>query len=415
MLNKGTRFMATILAMLLLSCLLVLPVAAAGMGVGPSHLEITDALRGGEYERLLTLFNLGNEEVTFGFSVTGEAGAWISFYKKDAPDIRIEKINVEKEKEAGVLVKFSIPQEAGNGDYVTIISVTTIPDDEEGEAVQAVALSAQVKVDITVTGTQILSGVISSIRIRDIEEGYPLRIEAFFQNNGNVEATPQFDVEMVKNNQTVATFTVADTRVSPDSSEMFHVECDTTDNSCGDYLCNVTVSLDNEVIAAEECRFTILPRGTLTRSGVCTEMALDSDPKIGIISKLKAVFLNDGQIDTNAKLVAEIFRDGVLVDVINGDELLVPVGYSTELVAYLRPESPGKYNVKTHVLYEGKRTDPKTLSFEVSSTNNPVSGEGGGPEWQWVLFSVLVAVMLAGLTSPYWIKKLRPESMNMKE
>ncbi len=407
--------MAVILAMLMLSCLLVLPVAAAGMGVGPSHLEIKDALRGGEYERLLTIFNLGNEKVTFGFSVTGSAVDWISFYKKDAPDIQIEQIDVEKEKEAGVLVKFNIPQDAGNGDYVAVISVTTIPDNEEGEAIQAVALCAQVEVDITVTGTQILSGVISNIQIRDIEEGYPLRIEAFFQNTGNVEAIPQFDVEMVQDNQTVATFTVADTRVSPDSSKMFHVECDATDNSRGDYLCNITVSLDNEVIATEELGFTILPRGTLTRSGVCTEMALDSDPKIGMISRLKAVFLNNGQIDTNAKLVAEVFRDGVLVDVINGDELLVPVGYSTELIAYLRPESPGKYSVRTHVLYGGKRTDQKDLSFEVSSINNPVSSGGGGPEWQWVLFSVLVAVMLAGVTSPYWMKKLRPESINMKE
>jgi len=409
MLNKGTRFMSIVLALLLLSCLLVLPAAAAGMGVGPSYLEITDAMRGGEYERLLTLFNLGDEDVNFGFVVTGEASDWITFYGIDAQDIPIDKIFVEGDMETSVLVKVNIPQEIGNGEYEAIITVTTIPGDEQGKSAQTVALAAQVEAHIMITGTQILQGIISNMRIRDIEEGYPLRIETSFRNTGNVAATPIFDIEIIKNNQTIETFTIADTTLRPEDSELFHVECDTAEISKGDYTCNIVVSLGGDVIATEELQFTVLPRGTLTRSGVCTAMGIDSSPQLGIISKLKAVFLNDGQIDTNAKLVAEIYRDGVFVDVVNGDELLVPVGFTTELLVYLRPETPGNYTIKAHILYEGKRTDMDDLSFEILPAGTSASSEGGVLEWQWVIFGVLVVIMLAGLTSPYWYRKLKTE------
>ena len=415
---QGTaiRVTAVVLVSVLLSCLLALPAAAAGIGVGPSKLTIPDALRGGEYERYVTVFNLGDEEAGFAFGASGDAGGWVSFSERDAPDTPVEQVSVPGHGEATVLVKVSVPQGAANGDYEAVISVTTVARAEGAGSVQAVTLSSQVALTVSVTGTQVLQGRASSIRIRDVEEGYPLRIEAFFQNTGNVEARPQFNVQIVKGGTVVATFVIADSVVRPESSEMLHLECDTSDQGCGDYVCIVEASLNGVVVAREELSFTILPRGTLSRSGACTGVVLDGSPELGTIRKLVATFVNDGQIDTMAKLVGEVYCDGVLVEVLNGDEILVPVGYTGELVAYLKLDNPGKYTVEAQVLYEGKLTDVVVLSFEV--TRKAPAGTALGVEefgWQWVLFGVLVVAMLAGLASTYWQRKHRVESKDEED
>ena len=416
--NMVTRSIEVTLAVLFAFYVLTLPAAAAaGIGAGPSTLEITDALRGGEYERLIMVFNLGDDEAAFAFNTMGEAAGWISFFERDAPDIPIDRIRVSGNGEASVLVRVNVPKDAANDRYEAVVVVSTASDGQVGGSIQTVTLSAQVAVSITVTGTQILEGIVTSIRTRDVEEGYPLKIEAYFQNTGNVDATPQFDVEVARDGATVATFAVAEARVRPEESEMLRVECDTTDQMCGEYLCNVVVSLNSRVIAGEELDFAILPRGTLTRSGVCSEITLEGTPQLGIVSKICATFLNDGQIDTKAKLAGEVYHNGALIDVISGDEILIPVGYSAELVAYLRLETPGKYTLKTHVLYEGKITDVQDLSFEVMSEAAPSSATevGGGLAWQWVLFGTLVALMLAGLVSTYWQRRQKAESVHVKD
>ena len=44
----------------------------------------------------------------------------------------------------------------------------------------------------------------------------------------------------------------------------------------------------------------------------------------------------------------------------------MPVGETTNLTAYLKIETPGNYVIKGHALYDGKTTDTKELSFDVS-------------------------------------------------
>ena len=415
MANTATRSIAATLAVLFAFCLLPLPAAAAGIGVGPSTLEITDGLRDGEYERQIIVFNLGDDEAAFAFSATGEAGEWISFFERDAPAIPIDRVRVPGNGEASVLVRVNVPKDAANGSYEAVVVVSTTSDGQVGGSVQTVTLSSQVQVSIAVSGTQVLSGTVSVIRTRDIEEGSPLRIEAYFQNTGNVEATPRFVVEVTRDATVTAAFNIATTSVRPGASEMIPIECDTASQSCGDYRCSVAVSLGREVIAAEELAFSILPRGTLTRSGVCTGLEFDGGPQLGSVSKIRAAFLNDGQMDAKAKLVGEVYPNGTRVDVIDGDELLVPAGYSGELVAYVRLENAGRYTVRTHVLYEGKRTEVQDLSFEIGpGGTSTVTRTGGGLRWQWVVFGVLVALMLAGLASTYWQRKQKTKSAHAR-
>ena len=393
-----------------------IPAHAGGLGAGPSNLEVTDALRGGQYERLITIFNLGDNETPFALSTTGDVADWISFYEATDGHTRLDTVVVPAKGEATVSVIVRIPRGAANGAYEGVITIQSSADEDVPGSAQMVSVSTEIYITVAVTGTQMLSGAVSSIRIRDTEEGYPLTVEAFFQNTGNVEARPEFIVEMSQEGGGAKAFTTVGEAVAPETSRIVRVECDTSKLRCGDYLCRVTVSLEGEVIATETLEVAILPRGTLTRSGICGEIVFEAAELVGAVSKIVATFTNDGQINTNAKLVGEVYRDGVLVDVINGDEMLVPVGYTEKLVAYLRLETPGEYVIKAHVVYEGKRTDAVDIAVEaVSSDSVAASGSAIHLQWQWVLFGTVVALMLTGLASTYWQKRQKAESARAKE
>ncbi len=98
-------------------------------------------------------------------------------------------------------------------------------------------------------------------------------------------------------------------------------------------------------------------------------------PSVGRYIKIPVTFENTGTIDTKAKFVGELYINGNLVDVVNTDELLVPVGEKSDLIAYLKIETPGDYKIKGHVLYEGKKTDEKELAFFVPKPDSATETE----------------------------------------
>lgn len=352
----------------LLSPLLSSPVTAIGLGIGPSELKITNALRGAEYQRTITVFNPDKERANFTLGVEGEASDWISLYQLKAPDEPIESISIPGEGNAAILVKFNIPEDAASGIYTATIYAETIPDETIDTEVGAVTvLRAPASVTIEVTGTQILTGIVKYITTRDTEVNYPLRIEVLFQNTGNVIAKPEIKTVITKNGTFIESFIHADTEIKPDALDTISVEWNTTGNEPGDYSANVTVSLGREVLATQELPFKLLPVGTLSRQGSLTDISYEGEPSVGKVIKILATFVNTGEIDTKAKFIGEEYLDGDLIDTINSEELLVPVRETGTLTAYLKIEEDGSYVIKGHLLYEGKTTETKELSFDVGT------------------------------------------------
>ncbi len=99
-----------------------------------------------------------------------------------------------------------------------------------------------------------------------------------------------------------------------------------------------------------------------------------------------------------AKFTGEVYVDGNLVDTIESNELLLPIGASETLASYLTIESPGSYVVRGHVEYEGRTTDTKELSFDVlgavAKTDEEANGANSTPGFGAVggLSAVLVLI-----------------------
>ena len=367
----------------LLSPLLSSPVTAIGLGIGPSELKITNALRGGEYERTITVFNPGKERANFTLGAEGEASDWISLYQLKAPDEPIESISIPGKGNAAILVKFNIPEDAASGIYTATIYAETLPGETTDTEVGAVtALRAPASVTIEVTGTQILTGVVGYITTRDTEVNYPLQIQVSFQNTGNVIAKPEIKTAITKNGTFIESFIHADTEIKPDALDTISVVWDTTGKESGDYEANVTVSLGGEVLSTQDLQFKLLPVGTLSRQGNLTDLSYDGKLSAGKTLKILATFRNTGEIDTKAMFIGEVYVDGDLIDTIESKELLVPVRETGTLTAYLKIEKDGSYVIKGHALYEGKTTETKEFSFDVGTkaetepTSNSIPGFG---------------------------------------
>lgn len=352
--------------------LMILPLnaEATGIAVSPSKIEINDALKGTESERVLTIFNTDTLEDTFSLNATGDISDWISFYRVEDTTMQINTITIPAKDEATVLIKFAIPNDAPKGEYTSKIYVQSIPP-EVGGGQAAVMIKMPVDITIKVTGTQILAGVVKSITTGDTEVNHPLRINIEFQNTGNVVARPDIAVKITKDEKIIDEFTQSETGVKVDSKEIIPVEWDTTGRESGDYVANVTVSLGEEVLATQGLQFKLLPVGTLSTQGNLTGISFKGEPSVGKTLKILASFINTGEIDTKAKFIGEVYVDGELVDTISSEELLVPVRETGTLTAYLKIEKDGSYVINGHAVYEGKTTETKELSFVVGTESEP--------------------------------------------
>lgn len=365
----------TVLAVSFLALCLVPGFAtAAGIGVAPSGLEISDALRGGQSERMITIFNPDDETTSYTLATAGDAGGWIFFYEENDTSSSIDHVTIPGHENAKILVKFAVPADASNGEHNATIIVSSAPGEQGDTGRQmAVSIAATVAVSIAVTGTQVLSGTVNDISGADVEVDYPLRIKVGFKNTGNVAATPQISVVITNGGASVHQFVSAPAQIKPGGYDTILVEWDTHGREVGDYEAQVTISLDGKTIASQQLGFAILPTGTLTRSGSFTKLEVRGTPALGVFIIIEATFVNTGQIDTRADFAGEVYCDDMLINTLESDEILVQVGNTDTLQSYLKLDSQGKYEIRGHINYEGKKTETRDISFEL--------GEARGSSW----------------------------------
>jgi hypothetical protein len=351
-----------IIALLMLGlCLSALPVRAGiGIGLAPASIDIVDALRGAEYENGLRIYT-ADQQTDYSVAVEGEAAAWLSLTYKGAPVNRITVLPGSPEE---FQVKVAVPEDAANNKYTAKVIVTSIPSAVSGGG-QAVAVSAYSTISIAVTGTQIIEASVNSIYTEDVETGYPLEIQVFVQNTGNVEVTPIITVNITANENAVGNVAEDNVKVRAGAGQFIIAEWDTTGNAAADYLAMVNVVLDGKTLATEELPFKILPLGTLTRSGELMGIVVNGAAVVNRVTKMTATFSNTGQIDTWAEFTGEIYKGDQLVDTFTGEKLLIASRSEANLIAYFNLAETGDYTIKGWVVFEGKKTETMELTFTV--------------------------------------------------
>jgi hypothetical protein len=358
-------------AILLVAAIVCQPVSAAGIAVGPSSLAIDNALRGGSFERSLTIFNPSDTGFDVVLKTEGSAKDWIKFSAIDGSE-EIQKVYAPKKGQIPVLMRVKVPDDAANGRYTAKVIVETVPGEKVPGSVGTI-LQATSTLEITVTDVERVSGEVMSIVVRDTEVDIPLGIEVGFKNTGNVVATPEITAVISRDGTVIDTISEAKTPVSPTITERIVVHWPNEGLAAGTYQVDVTVSLRDAILAEEGRTFEILPLGSLTRQGELTDLGYEGALTVGKPIKITGLFKNSGSIATRARLSGEVYRGGSLVDVISGDEMTVLVFSENPLTAYYTPKEPGEYTMKTCAVFEGKTTDSKDMVFTIQPDSSGLS------------------------------------------
>lgn len=358
-------------AILLVAAIVCQPVSAAGIAVGPSSLAIDNALRGGSFERSLTIFNPSDTGFDVVLKTEGSAKDWIKFSAIDGSE-EIQKVYAPKKGQIPVLMRVKVPDDAANGRYTAKVIVETVPGEKVPGSVGTI-LQATSTLEITVTDVERVSGEVMSIVVRDTEVDIPLGIEVGFKNTGNVVATPAITAVISRDGTVIDTISEAKTPVSPTITERIVVHWPNEGLAAGTYQVDVTVSLRDAILAEEGRTFEILPLGSLTRQGELTDLDYEGALTVGRPIKITGLFKNSGSIATRARLSGEVYRGGSLVDVISGDEMTVQVFSENPLTAYYTPKEPGEYTMKTCAVFEGKTTDSKDMVFTIQPDSSGLS------------------------------------------
>ena len=344
--------------------LLNVKVYAAGLSISPINIAVS-AVRGGEYQKILNLYNSGSDPLNVLFSFEGNATDWIYLYPEGELDEPISNITIPAETNSKVTVVFKIPEDTAAGNYSSIIFARAFL--AEADVGTGIRLRSNVK--IFVSGDQILAGAVEDINLKDTEINHPLTIQLQFKNNGNVIARPMIDVNILKNGNSVIRSGYQDQDVGVGMSKTLEVKLNTTGQEVGDYVANVKVYLGENLIDEEDLDFKILERGTLTAQGSILDVESPQHVDPGDVAKIDVEFINVGQIDVLAKISGEIFLNNNLVDVLEGDEVLVSVGKTEELTAYFTPTEDGVYTIKSSVVYEGKKETLQDISIAVGEAS----------------------------------------------
>lgn len=361
------------------AAILCQPACASGIGISPTTISVSEAMRGDVCEKTVTIFNPNSEEMYFAVGTEGEAGGWISF--ADSDDIPISNGFIPPYGKEAIRIYVEIPPNASNGIYHASISASTQSAEKSGISGMQAVFKAKSDMTIEVTDVQKLSGTVDHITVRDGEVNVPVTAEVKFTNTGNVIAKPIITVAIEKDGKSIEEITEHNVEIKPGISETIQVNWDTAEQRSGEYSADVSVSLDGTVIEKKRVSFELFPVGTLTQEGEFVTLESDGDYLPGTLLKIIGTFKNTGTLGTDAQLTGEVMNNGKLIGTIESKELEVPIYSSKQLTSYLDLTDVGDYVIKAHVIYSGKETDEKEITFRVSESGE-LSGSSGAPAVQ---------------------------------
>lgn len=351
---------------------------ALGVAVGPTKIEITDAIRGGEYKRLVKIFNPSPEDTEYTITTEGTAANWTSFFYSDPERPIGSKVLVAGESNVPVLLKIKIPDDIANDTYTANIIVKTAPSENQGGTGVSTILQATSTLAIEVQGEQIKDGKVIRISVVDTEVGIPARIETLFKNTGNVKVQPKIDCEILKETKKITEISQAETEIGVEVQDTIVVEWNTDDQREGEYTARVSVYLDDRLLSTIDIPFELFPPGTLTKEGEFASFYYEGQPALNSLVKLAGVFSNTGMVASYASLIAEIYLDDTLVDIVESEKILAPVGQKVGTSVYYTFEEIGNYTIKGVISYDGKRTDTKEIELVIETETSQEDSENSG-------------------------------------
>jgi len=381
-------------------------VIAQSIGVSPDTLTF-DAVRGSEHHKTLSLFNSGKKNLSF----------LVSSQELDIFNFTPKKGVVGPGESIKVDVLLNVPEDMPNGEYYDAIYLKTFVSNEtpSGSSL-SFTFGIGVKVIIKITGTQVIGGFVNNIWVDDAEVNSVAVFSVDFSNIGNIQAGPLIfvGVDDMKNN-TVYEISRGMEKINAGQNTIYSVAWNTAGMIPAEYSANVSLALGTRLLSEKTLKFRLEEQGFFKRKGILNSIST-TNVTLGEPVKINAFFENTGDTNVFAKLKSEIYdySNTRLIYLADSEEQLILIGEEAELSAFFIPENPGKYLLRTYVIFGGKKTKAKEMVVEVYDSNrndlNEITGfsimdfSKGNVSYA-VLMIVLCVVLVIGVVAYFWKRK----------
>lgn len=355
-----------VISLVIIFSLFMVNIAYAGIGLSPASISFYNMTRGGYAEKYLTVSNPGNELISVVVSAEGEeVGEFLTFQP--------QKFNLTGESYKIVKVNVTTPNDIPNGIYEGSVYVIGKPIIEfEGGSQLAVASGVSAKATIGVTDIETKEYRVESVRVFETEECREIQVQTSMRNSGNVRVTPEINVKIISKDesQVLQNYDYTADTMLPTTVESFmmRIPYKLEQFKCipvGEYRVVVSYYVDGRQFDLRYLRLVIHERGALTVSGELLDMLTSPNITLGDVLKIDGIFKNTGQLPVKSKLTVDVYEGSRLIDTTEGEEKEVGIGGVTNLTAYYRPESAGKFLLKGEVWFEGKVSNQREIEVDV--------------------------------------------------
>jgi len=353
---------------MLISFAILSNAALGGAGLSPASVDFEDMVRGGYAERYITVSNPTDEMTTVTVGTEGDISGWATaepqMFNLSGISYRIVKIIVRPPS--------SIPNGVYSGRMLVVAKPYVPPEMSSGSSV-SVASVIMASVSVEISDLQMLSYKVENVRMPDTEECRPILVYFSLRNTGNVNVTPRFDAEIISksNGETVQKYSEKGSSILPTQalSHSLRIPYKMEQFKCvpeGLYRAHIVSYTDSgSIMDTSDLDIRIYPRGTLTVGGEIMSLEVPNNVTQGDVIKINALFKNTGEIPVMAKLKAEVYSGGRLVDTVSSEQIEVGPGSVVSLPAYYTPSGGGKYKILASVIFEEKSTETVQAEVEV--------------------------------------------------
>jgi hypothetical protein len=347
-----------------------------GVGIYPTNVSFTKALRGGEYLQTIGVINGSSAPRVFRFSLQGPLAPWLAVVYPSDPSVRLSTVTAPPGTTT-VQLRLEVPPHTAEGAYTGALNVVGQPlKGSYSKGASPVSVGVQIKVNAQVTGTQVIAGALIDVRSYPaIEVGDPLTVFSLIRNLSNVILAPVFRLKITRGAALVYDKTSTGEWMIPGSLSTLQVDwpgADTRSQVLGTYQAQLNVSFPGLSLGTRELNFQLDPYGYLHRSGRLLALELLNHPKVGSAAYVGASLVNTGAVQADSTFVGQLYRNGVLLRGVTSYQVLLAPGGRGIATLIVALSQGGLYRVTGVGNFAGAQSNSLSLSFRLSSPPFPI-------------------------------------------
>ena len=363
--------------------------SAALLGVNKVSLQYNDVLRNGYAENSVIVSSATEHNISVYYEARGDIKDWVRFEPAGQP------VFVNKDHPQKIKIIVEPPADTRVDNYNGTIVLSTGPlGDVKGNVGANVVVAFELKVNVNITDTQILSCTAGGFNIKDAEIQKNIPFTATISNNGNVRIKPEFLFRIYDANQTKLIKEIRTTypqEFLPTTQNTINSQL-TNDLEPGQYwvYASVPACSGSESLVT----FSVLEKGGISDSGELIRIENNAWALTNETIPIKAYFKNNGDRTVTAQFKGVISKDGKIVQILNSDKIDVAPGQSTPIEMFYQPDFTGQYKITGRVYYNNKLTFEKGSVLNVNTNGAPEQKPTDYSSWILVAIIIILGVLI---------------------